>query len=383
MKHAGGNVWKRLTKEGETRFWYRRRVRLFDNGKIEDVRKALRVNSFEAAYKRAKELDEQYDAIERGERPRLELTLGEYGARYIAHIRDERRLLSWKTIRSAVEAFTARIGGHIALRRITRPDFDAYLAWQGTLVRPPTVHGHFRAVSRMFNVAVSEGYLDKNPAFGMRLTKPRRAEPRIPSLEEVQRLQEYLKRERRWLYRITLTLLHTACRLGEALTLTWDALDFTQERLTLNRRKVNDELKIPMAGPLKQELFALWMEQGAPKQGFLFVSRSGKPLNGPNVLTCYKPVVEALGMGWMTLKIFRKFAATSIYEKTSDVRMVQMLLGHTTVQTTELYLGRGAEARRKAVKALEEVLAEDSGGKSAPAAGNLGTWLGTSEVSEK
>lgn len=383
MKHAGGNVWKRITKDGETRFWYRRRVRLFDNGAIDDVRKALRVNSFEAAYKRAKELDERYDALERGEQPRLDMTLGGYGEKYIAQVRDERKLLSWKTIRSAVEAFTGRIGAHVPLRRITQPDFQSYLAWQNLLVKPPTVHGHFRAVSRMFNVAVSEGYLDKNPAVGVRLPKPRRAEPRIPSGLEVQKVQANLKRDKRWLYRITLTLAHTACRLGEALTLTWDAVDFTQEKLTLNRRKVNDELKIPMAGPLKQELWEMWMERGMPGKGFLFVSRSGKPLNAANVLTCYKPVVRELGMEWMTLKIFRKYAATAIYEKTGNVRMVQMLLGHTTVQTTELYLGRGAEARKKAVEALAEVLAEDFTPEKSEAPESLGTSLGTRSEEKK
>jgi hypothetical protein len=43
-----------------------------------------------------------------------------------------------------------------------------------------------------------------------------------------------------------------------------------------------------------------------------------------------------------------------------------MLLGHTSVRTTELYLGRGAEAREKAVQATNSFLT-----------GALGSNLGT------
>jgi integrase len=153
-------------------------------------------------------------------------------------------------------------------------------------------------------------------------------------------------------------------------------VDFTQAKLTLNRRKVNDELKVPMAGPLKEELFALWAEKGMPKEGYVFISEAGKPFSATRTLFAFKPVVARLGMAWMTLKVFRKFAATSIYEKTGDVRMVQMLLGHTSVQTTELYLGRGADARLRAVEALEGIMGGKNVG-SETGSQNLGTKLGT------
>jgi len=59
-------------------------------------------------------------------------------------------------------------------------------------------------------------------------------------------------------------------------------------------------------------------------------------------------------MPWLTLKTFRKLAATWVMQGTRDIRAAQMLLGHTDIRTTQGYLGGGAESRATAVKAIED-----------------------------
>jgi hypothetical protein len=61
-------------------------------------------------------------------------------------------------------------------------------------------------------------------------------------------------------------------------------------------------------------------------------------------------------------------------ERTGSVRAAQMLLGHTSSRTTELYLGRGAEAKAEAVRAVDGLLDEVR-------AHGLGTNVGTTEGS--
>jgi integrase len=42
--------------------------------------------------------------------------------------------------------------------------------------------------------------------------------------------------------------------------------------------------------------------------------------------------------------------ATAVYDKTKDIRLVQVLLGHANVNTTQLYIERSMDALREAVK---------------------------------
>jgi len=121
---------------------------------------------------------------------------------------------------------------------------------------------------------------------------------------------------------------------------------------------VGDELELVMAKPLSEGLYGLWMGAGMPKQGCMFLGKTGKVLNRHRAYLSFKKVAKVLGMPWMTLKTFRKLAATWVAQSTHDVRAAQMLLGHTSLRTTEGYLGAGAEARELAVRAIEKRMAE-------------------------
>jgi site-specific recombinase XerD len=55
---------------------------------------------------------------------------------------------------------------------------------------------------------------------------------------------------------------------------------------------------------------------------------------------------------WMSLKTFRKLAATHAVESTGNMRVARMLLGRTSVRTTEMYLGREDGARARGVEAM-------------------------------
>ena len=48
----------------------------------------------------------------------------------------------------------------------------------------------------------------------------------------------------------------------------------------------------------------------------------------------------------------RRTAATHVVESTGSIRNAQMLLGHTSAQTTEMYLGRGEKARETALETM-------------------------------
>jgi len=358
MTHVEGRIWVRQGKDGKNRYYYRRIQQIFENGleKKRDIRVSIG-NSVQRAAAEAKKLDEQYEAELRGEKPRRDVTLKEFAEWYIGHARDERRLLAWKTVRGALRALLAHFGD-VPIRRITRLDMERYLNKRAGVVRAATANSNVRDARRMFNVAIDEGCLDVNPAVRIRPLRVERLPVRLPVAEEVGLLLDNLKRRGDCMHMLVLILIGTGCRLGEALGMVWSDVDFTREVLNLRRRKVNDIHQLPLTGPLKSALWELWAERGMPKTGPVIVDARGKALGRYTGHAAFKTACARIGMSWLTLRTFRKFAATTVAERTGDVRLAQQLLGHTTVRTTELYLGRADEARRRAAGSMADLLTD-------------------------
>ena len=212
-----------------------------------------------------------------------------------------------------------------------------------------------------------------NPAATVRPVAAKPLPVKLPTAEEVSRLLGHLKLRKPYLYSLGLMLIGTGCRLGEAVALRWSDVDLARGTLVLRRRKVQDALAMVLVGPLKDVLWEAWTAQGMPKEGLVFLDPQGGPLNRFAVYNVFKRVTRKLGMPWLALKTFRKLAATQVAESTGDVRMAQMLLGHETVTTTERYLGRGEQARTKALHTMAGWLTDILGTA-------VGTKVGTGAV---
>jgi integrase len=320
-----------------------------------DIRKRAG-KSFEKALAMAKVWDEECESLLRGETSERKTTLGELLDWYIPHIRDEKHLIGWKTMRGNILPFQNHAGSQKVVSAITRMDIEVYLAKRRQSVRPATVQASLKDLKRMFNVAIQMGWLKDNPAKGIRVEKGPAREPRLPSVEEVGTVLAALKAKHPALYGVTLALIFTGGRLGEVLSLDWQNVDTANGRITLIRRKVSDELTLPLAKPLLEYLGGLWIERGCPVRGSVFLNKDGRPHKRWRVYMTFKRVARRIGLPWLTLKTFRKLAATWALQNTHDIRAAQMLLGHRNYSTTELYLGAFGKAREDAVRALEERL---------------------------
>mgnify|MGYP001562928768 FL=1 len=353
MEKVEGNLWRRQEKDGQFRYLYRRLLQAkTKDKKYRDYRKTLGDN-LEKALAEKNRLDDYFTAQFSGEKPS---TLGEFFDWYVRYLRDERKLLGYQTPVGHLKAFVKHKGAQIELAKITRADVETFLHACKGRISQVTVDNHHRSIRRMFNVAIQRGYLEKNPAIGIRVEKPRLLEPVLPSVDEVKRLLDYLKHKRPSLYPIVVTLIYTGARLGEVLSLDWSRVDFIGGTLVLVRRKVNDLHRLPMAKTLNETLNILWMEAGMPKEGFVFLGKTSNQRDRHCLSRSFKKSAKAVGLPWITLKTFRKLAATWVAQSTHDVRAAQKLLGHTNIRTTELYLGEGSESRDMAVKAIEDKL---------------------------
>lgn len=97
--------------------------------------------------------------------------------------------------------------------------------------------------------------------------------------------------------------------------------------------------QVPILGELQPYL------DGISGWAFPSTVRIGQPVTPDYVATRCERVLTA---PW-TLHTFRHRFATVIYQRTHDLRAVQMLLGHSSISTTERYTRVGDESLRDAV----------------------------------
>ena len=313
-----------------------------------------------------------HEAEARGEAVRREATLAEFIEWYVGHIRDERKLHGWKTQAVNLRQFLRQVGDR-PLRGITRYDVETFLMVRKRKVRPTTAKSNLRDVKRLLTVAVERGYLEVNPGLTVKAGPAKPLPVRLPTAEEVERLLIYLKSREPNLYPLAVVLVGTGCRLGEALAMDWADVDLARGVLVLRRRKVQDVLTMQLVGPLKAVLWEWWASRQMPKKGLVFGawSNEGAALSRHTTCAAFKRCAAALGLPWLTLRTFRKLAATTAAEATGDTRVAQMLLGHASLQTTEMYLGRGQQARERGVVVMAEFLGKVVGDRK------VGTKVGT------
>lgn len=357
MQQLEGYLYLRTGPDGKLQYQYRRPVFVgfFDNGKrkYSEVNRSLGSN-LGVARAEAKRLDAWVEAKVRGDIPRQEQSVAAFVTWYVPHVRDELLRRGWQAIKANTEAFARIVGGHLLMNRLTKMEFEKFLSIRGREVRPSTLCGSYRDVRRMIRVAVEQGCMEADTMAGVHKPRVVRMEPRVPTDAEVQRIVEHLKTHHQPLYRLVMAMLYTCARPAEALGLTWDRIDWIGNILTLVRRKVSDEMHMVMAERLAGVLHGMWQEAGTPLTGPVFLNGAGKPWVRNDAGHAFKGVVTRLGLPWVTLKTFRKVGATWVQQGTGGVRAAQLILGHTDLRTTQLYLGAGAEMRALAVKTIEE-----------------------------
>lgn len=106
---------------------------------------------------------------------------------------------------------------------------------------------------------------------------------------------------------------------------------------------------ILLPGKLKKLLLEYARKNGI-RSGAIFVTRNGKPLNRSNIWAQMKKLCESAGV--KTSKVFphnlRKLFACTFYGIEKDIAKLADILGHSSINTTRIYImSTGTEHRRK------------------------------------
>ncbi len=142
--------------------------------------------------------------------------------------------------------------------------------------------------------------------------------------------------------RMLFTLMY-ACglRVSEAVQLTWSQIDM-QERLVFIRGKGKKERIVPFYKGLEKELqtyrLRYWETVVSNEQPYVFLNQRGKPMSTRGVQYIMQKHADEIGMHMnVHPHMLRHSFATHLLDNGADIRIVQELLGHSSLSTTQIY----------------------------------------------
>lgn len=250
---------------------------------------------------------------------------------------------------SLLEFLTARKPGATPAD-ITLPLIRSWLAAQaGAGAARSTLARRTSAVKTFTTWAVRRGLLTADPAARLQVPKARRTLPAVLRADQALDAMEAAKsgaRERDPLALRDLLIVEllyaTGIRVSELCGLDLDDVD-TERRLLRVLGKGNKQRTVPFGSPAEAALRA-WLADGrrelatAESGPALLLGSRGRRLDQRQARTVVHQTVAAVdGAPDIGPHGLRHSAATHLLEGGADLRMVQELLGHSTLATTQLY----------------------------------------------
>lgn len=191
---------------------------------------------------------------------------------------------------------------------------------------------------------VQEGILKDNPADKVDAPKMGRYLPAVLSVEEVDKIisaasgsSVFELRDRA----ILEVLYSCGLRVSEASGLRFSDI-FFEERFIRIIGKGNKQRIVPIATPALEALDAYLSVRGqaadAESADMVFLNRHGKQLSRVSIFKMIRYYAQVAGVSKdISPHTFRHSFATHLIENGADLRIVQEMLGHESILTTEIY----------------------------------------------
>ncbi len=278
---------------------------------------------------------------------------------FLGHLEEERRYscTTLRNYRHALENFFITLskstGWKGDLGEVTSRQLRSYLIDVQKRYARRTLHNRFSGIRRFFRWAVAEGFCPVNPTSGLTLPKLDKPLPHFLSEAQIRALLEVpirrlksgeanSERERfeAWSGRLTLELLYGAgLRVSELCGLTHGMVE-TERGLLRIAGKGGKERLCPMGTVATEVLlhFRKTYGKGRGREDPVLHAYNGKPWYPRKVQLLLKRYLEEAGLPQdITPHTLRHSYATHLLDNGAELRVVQSLLGHSSLSTTQVY----------------------------------------------
>ena len=256
-----------------------------------------------------------------------------------AYSRDVAAFLEW------ADSLRREVRGTSLLAAITQEDIVGYM--QSMPEKTVSTRSQARALSSLrsfFNWSVMEGYLKGNPCDGIDSPKLGRYLPAVLSVEEVGRIMDAvpLDNETGLRDRAILEMLYgCGLRVSEASGMRISDLFFNDGFIRVVGK--GDKERLVPIGDMARDAVCGYLDvrsrPSAPQYSdMLFLNRRGTGLSRVSIFNLVKHYTMLAGIDKeISPHPFRHSFATHLIENGADLRIVQEMLGHESIMTTEIY----------------------------------------------
>ncbi|MBC2681496.1 site-specific tyrosine recombinase XerD [Corynebacterium anserum] len=269
--------------------------------------------------------------------------------RWLRHLRTERDLSphTLSNYRRDVEKYTQWLGSK-SLKEVETSEIEDYLIHlrRDKNMAASSTARMLASIRGLHSFGVQERLLDADVAASVPVPAQGVSIPKALTVDEVVRLIEAcpcddsataLQLRDRTLVE---TLYSTGARISELLELDVDDID-VKNQLIVVRGKGGKERIVPLGLPAIDAL-QHYLVRGRPslnKKGSpaLFLNRNGARMGRQSGFKVVSGAAERAGLGHVSPHSLRHSFATHLLEGGADVRVVQELLGHASVATTQIY----------------------------------------------
>lgn len=249
---------------------------------------------------------------------------------------------------------------------------------------------YVRSIEVIFNSALDRAFklrmIPENPNIFTTLPPKEKYEAKVLTREEVERIVAEAKEEE--LYPIVVTTVYTGMRKGEVMALNWENVDFKERKIYVKNSlcrvydeqpgedghyRVSYQILEPKTKksirmiPMLDEVYAALLEQKRRQeiqkaaygsqyldQGLVFADEKGNHLYQREFMDKYHQFLQKYQITDIRFHDLRHTFATLLIESDVSMKLVQELLGHSTITTSmDIYTHVSDRMKEKALDQLK------------------------------
>ncbi len=281
-----------------------------------------------------------------------------YANLFLRHIRDERgyspltfqsyketleRVIKFLSARPCATSATGLLSSWSMLDKLDMRALSRHLNFKSNDERysSASIAHAVHVVSSFFTFLQRQHLIATNPMQFITAPKAKNALPRVLSAQEVDQLTSTeLKTPQDIRNRaITELLFSSGLRVGELISLNLGDISFDMREVRVVGK--GDKERVVPVGRVALEAIERYLAVRSyfkPRDNALFVNRLGTRLNVRTVQTFIKEAAKNTGLtGTVTPHKLRHSFATELLNHGADLRLVQEMLGHSNLGTTQIY----------------------------------------------
>ncbi|MDR2082882.1 MAG: tyrosine-type recombinase/integrase [Candidatus Ancillula trichonymphae] len=219
----------------------------------------------------------------------------------------------------------------------------------GSKVKRVTIRHKISVLKAFFTFLFQNDYISKNPTARIKYPKIGKTLPHILSIEQISKILDFASRSAEYErcnnlksypstlqnYALVELLYSSGLRISETLGLTAGDLYFEQNQLCVTG-KGNKSRVVPFNNAARRVLLEL-VEQRCGSN-WLFVSDKGTRLQPRGAYRAIVKLAKSAGVDGVHPHSFRHTMATHMIDNSADIRIVQEILGHASITTTQKYI---------------------------------------------